>query len=418
MFDLDEDLGARTRQRLVVDDVDVEVASDLELMDAALQLERTRRELDAASVKVLAELDARGATDLHDGMRTPRWLAHHAELPASVASARVGVARTLRNALPEIGQDLAQGHIGFEHAKVLADACNPRIAADFPAAAAYLATQVERTVFEVWKRQVHNVANELDQDGAHDPADDIARNRLTKGDTIDHTYVLRATHVGPDGLVVHQAINTVADELFQQFLRDEALSPVELRAPSRPTVEALALVEICRRAMGIDLESSKGPVADITVVINAGEPEAVHTPDGTRLQDGSSRFLLCDPRLRPVVTNTLGVPLDMGRNARFATPQQRRAMAVRDGGCVWPGCTCPSSWTDAHHNDEWGAQVGATDVARMSSLCRYHHMVVHRTGWEMFAEPDGTFWFRTPAGRTFWGQQRGRQVRGPTPDSS
>ena len=110
------------------------------------------------------------------------------------------------------------------------------------------------------------------------PREDVSRNRLRKADTIDETYVLSATLVGPDGLMVHQTIDKVADQLFHRHLADEALSPVELRMPSRSTLEALALAEICRRAMATDLESSGAPLADITVVINADDPEAHPLP--------------------------------------------------------------------------------------------------------------------------------------------
>jgi hypothetical protein len=397
--------------------IDPDAATDDELMGAALELERARRALDAVATRVLGELDARGTTDAHDGMRTPQWLAHHAGLPAAAASDRVRYARKARSALRLADESLQAGRIGFQHAKVLSDACNPRIADEFAEEAALLAESAEGITFERWRREVLARADLLDADGGHDPSQDIARNRLTKGATIDETYHLHARLIGSNGELVSQSIDRVADELFRRLESDEALSPTELRLPSRPTLQALALVEICRRAMATDLTSSRAPLTDMTVVINAAEPDAVHTPEGTRLQDGSTRHLLCDPRLRPIVTNRLGVPLDMARDARFATRSQRSAMSVRDGGCVFPGCSSPPSWCDAHHLDEWDADDGTTDVPRMASLCRHHHMVVHRTGWQMTAEPDGTFWFRTPAGRTFWGQQHGRQTRGPTPDT-
>ena len=405
-----------TRLRDAVD-TPTDSSTDEELMSAALTLESARRTLDAASVRVLGELDVRSATDLDCGMRTPRWLAHHAELPASTSSSRVRAAQVLRAHLPEVATALDDGRITFDHARVLADAWNPRIADSWPVAAALFSESTNGVVFERWRREVHNAAALLDADGSHDPADDVSRNRLSKADTIDETYVLKATLVGPDGLMVHQTIDKVADQLFHRHLTDETLSPVELRMPNRSTLEALALAEICRRAMATDLDSSEAPRADITVVINAADPEVIHSPDGTRLADGSSRFLLCDPRLRPIVTTKLSVPLDMGRDARFATPGQRRAMAQRDGGCVFAGCTSPPSWTEAHHIDEWG-EGGCSDVRRLGSLCRHHHRVVHRYGWHMHPEPDGTFWFTTPAGRSFWGQQHGHQTRGPTPDSS
>jgi hypothetical protein len=394
--------------------LDAPTLDDDELMAAALLIERARRALDAASTRVLGELEARGTTDLRHGMRTPRWLAHHAGLSEASASARVKVARTLRSSLGEVADLFDQGRIGFDHAKALADACNPRIAGQFAPVAELFAGTTEGIVFEQWRAELHGAADLLDADGAHDPADDLARNRLSKADTIDETYLLKAQLVGADGLLVHQTIDTVADELFRRFSVDERLSAVDLRAPSRTTLEALALVEICRRAMAIDLDTTRKPLTDVTLVVNADQPDAAHTPRGVRLQDGSTRKLLCDARLLPVVVDSLSVPLDLGRNARLATSGQRRSMAVRDGGCVFPGCGLPGSWCDAHHLDPWGHD-GHTDVPRMASLCRHHHGVVHRTGWQMHARPDGRFWFVTPSGASFWSQQRGRQSDGPLP---
>jgi hypothetical protein len=394
--------------------LDAPSADDDELMDAALLIERARRTLDAASARVLGELDARGTTDLREGMRTPRWLAHHAGLSAATASARVKVGRVLRRTLAGVAPLFDRGELGFDHAKALADACNPRIADEFGPVAQIFAETTRGIVFEQWRAELHAAAQLLDADGAHDPADDLARNRLTKADTIDETYLLTAQLVGADGLLVHQTIDSVADELFRRFSVDEQLSTVDLRTPARTTLEALALVEICRRAMATDLDATRGPLTDVTLVVNAEQPDAAHTPGGVRLQDGSTRKLLCDARLLPVVVDSLSVPLDLGRNARLATPGQRRSMAVRDGGCVFPGCGLPASWCDAHHLDPWGHD-GHTDVPRMASLCRHHHGVVHRTGWQMHARPDGRFWFVTPSGVRFWGQQRGRQSDGPLP---
>ena len=227
--------------------------SVLKLMAAALLIERARRALDAASTRVLGELDARGTTDVRQGMRTPRWLAHHAGLSAASASARVKVARVLRSTLGDVADLFDRGLLGFDHAKALADACNPRLADQFAPVAKLFAETTDGIVFEQWRAELHGAAELLDADGAHDPADDLARNRLSKADTIDETYLLKAKLVGADGLLVHQTIDTVADELFRRFRADEELSAVDLRTPARATLEALALVEICRRAMAVEL---------------------------------------------------------------------------------------------------------------------------------------------------------------------
>ena len=48
--------------------------------------------------------------------------------------------------------------------------------------------------------------------------------------------------------------------------------------------------------------------------------------------------LLCDCTVSRVVTGPDGLPLDVGRSRRTIPPQLRRALAVRDHGCRYPGC--------------------------------------------------------------------------------
>jgi 5-methylcytosine-specific restriction protein A len=68
--------------------------------------------------------------------------------------------------------------------------------------------------------------------------------------------------------------------------------------------------------------------------------------------------------------------LQMGRRARTATPAQLRALAIRDGGCVIPGCGRPPDWCDAHHLVPW-TRGGATDINDMRLVCRPHHTMIH-----------------------------------------
>jgi hypothetical protein len=104
----------------------------------------------------------------------------------------------------------------------------------------------------------------------------------------------------------------------------------------------------------------------------------------------------------------------MGRKVRHATAAQRKALAQRDGGCVFPGCDAPAAWTDDHHVEHFG-HGGPTDLDNLAGLCRYHHGITHRRGWEMQATDDGWYWWRSPTGRTFWSQRHQRRRTGPTP---
>jgi len=104
----------------------------------------------------------------------------------------------------------------------------------------------------------------------------------------------------------------------------------------------------------------------------------------------------------------------LGRNERFASPKQRRAALIRDGGCTFPGCDRPVGWLDIHHVLDWDHD-GPTDIANLAALCRSHHGVTHRKGWTMTATTDGWFWWQTPSGHTFWSQRHGQQRAGPAP---
>ncbi len=78
-----------------------------------------------------------------------------------------------------------------------------------------------------------------------------------------------------------------------------------------------------------------------------------------------------------------GQPLDVGREQRLYTARQRVALAARDGGCRWPNCGRPPSWTEAHHIHHWARDGGRTDVADGVLLCRHHHLQLHNGGWDI-----------------------------------
>jgi len=99
------------------------------------------------------------------------------------------------------------------------------------------------------------------------------------------------------------------------------------------------------------------------------------------------------------ITTRDGQPIDVGREQRLYTRRQRIALAARDGGCRWPDCDRPPSWTEAHHIHHWARDGGRTDVADGVLLCRHHHLLVHNNHWEI--ERRGSdYWLIPPqAGR-------------------
>lgn len=160
------------------------------------------------------------------------------------------------------------------------------------------------------------------------------------------------------------------------------------------------LVAACQAALRVGELSSIGglpPQVMVTISLNdlANDPrvrEAVgadHPPDTRAGPSGSAglarqgpvpvatvRRLGCDADIVPVVLNTAGDVVDLGRANRLVSPAMRKALIARDRGCLAPGCTIPATWTEAHHVVPWAAG-GDTSIANSVLLCSYHHHAVH-----------------------------------------
>jgi hypothetical protein len=123
-----------------------------------------------------------------------------------------------------------------------------------------------------------------------------------------------------------------------------------------------------------------------------------HSEDGTLVIPGSVlERALCATGTIDLAVDGCGNPLDVGREARLFTQKQRLALAVRDGGCVWPACDRPPAYCEAHHCDPW-SEGGRTDCDVGVLLCRYHHLHLHNNGWRITRAAAGGFVLHVPPG--------------------
>jgi hypothetical protein len=86
--------------------------------------------------------------------------------------------------------------------------------------------------------------------------------------------------------------------------------------------------------------------------------------------------------MQPVYLARTGAVLGLGLKVRFFSPNQRKAITARDGGCIIPGCNAPAQWTEVHHVTPW-RHGGSTDVDNGVLLCWYHHHTIDTSGWEI-----------------------------------
>ncbi len=145
-------------------------------------------------------------------------------------------------------------------------------------------------------------------------------------------------------------------------------------------------------ASAADVFGARQPGVRMVVVKDAIGPRdawgrlvaVAHAEDGGAALPGAVLDrALCSAGAVEVTVDACGNPLDVGREQRLFTPRQRIALAVRDGGCLWPGCGQPASYCEAHHIDHYSADLGRTDIDRGVLLCRFHHLLLHNRGFRI-----------------------------------
>jgi len=74
--------------------------------------------------------------------------------------------------------------------------------------------------------------------------------------------------------------------------------------------------------------------------------------------------------------------LRIGTEKRLFNRHQRRAIALRDGNCIIPGCGVPPAWCEIHHVTEH-AHGGATHTDNGLLLCWHHHRFIENGQWRI-----------------------------------
>ena len=159
------------------------------------------------------------------------------------------------------------------------------------------------------------------------------------------------------------------------------------------------------------------PPAQISILIGL---EALHlqtgemglTDAGTELPPEIVRQHACDAHIIPMILNSPGGPVDVGRACRTVPLRLRRLLVARDRHCKWRGCHEPPSRCDSHHIIYW-VDGGPTNLDNLVLLCHRHHHHLHQYGYRLVPQPDGT-WSPTQEPKPKPAPQRStRQPRAP-----
>ena len=162
------------------------------------------------------------------------------------------------------------------------------------------------------------------------------------------------------------------------------------------TRRADALLEIIGRGVAAPEGVTRSPRA--TLVITMSLEALMDALRGVGMLDTDAalspsavRRLACEAGIVPMVLGAESEVLDLGYTRRLFTPAQRRALAARDQGCSYPGCTVPPMWCEAHHVTHW-LHGGPTDLDNGALLCGRHHTVVHQRSLTATVTSTGVTW--------------------------
>jgi Domain of unknown function (DUF222)/HNH endonuclease len=390
---------------------DLTQLADGEAAQRVLALRNLLDRLEGHWLRELAAVDGRGAAGAEEGAHadsTAGWLRGRLRAGRRQASGWVRTARALyRGPLGGTARALAAGDISPSHATVLAHGT-----ADLPPGTAAEAEPVllataRRLDPPTLRKVLTHLQDVVDPDAAERQHE---RQHAQRGLWLSPTF---EGMVAVDGLLEPEAgetLLTALEPLARPASAEDDRSGAQRRAD--------ALTELARRALeGGRLPKTGGVRPQVTVTVElasllggaglpGGEggwvgPLPVETvrrlacdATVTRVlvtrhhRDGDTGGAESDPddlttRLHAAIAllpAALGgapaEPLEVGRATRVVSPAQRTALAVRDGGCVVPGCDRPPGWCDAHHLRHW-LHGGPTDLANLALLCRAHHRAVH-----------------------------------------
>ncbi len=334
-----------------------------------LELLEVQEQVRAEVIRCVGEWDADLAWAA-DGARSPAsWLVRHARTTAAEARELVRAGRLVQSntatAKALTAGDISSSHVAIaaraarhvedvyaEHEDVILDAARALSAQDFRTAAAH------------WRSIADDVV------GREPPEHRFDRRHLTITDAFDDMAMI-------DGLVSRDTAARLGAQLDVIEPPDPADGPISPRPLG------------VRRADAFERWVDDGDTPSVTVFAIADidsleqrMPADLTTGRCEIVGEGSVSLatmqrLLCDCSVSRVLMRGTSVVLDLGRATPVVSESQRRALAVRDGGCTEPGCDAPPQWCDAHHKVHW-TRGGPTDLDNLELRCRRHHVAAHR----------------------------------------
>jgi hypothetical protein len=408
--------------------------SDSAMCESVAELRQQIDQLEALFTERVAVVHERGAALAEGFVTTGSFLRHTCRLSSGSARRRVDVGLQLQGR-PAVAAVFAQGAISYPHASLIMKtltAMPDALAADAEPVMIEAARMLDTTRLAEVARRLRHIVDPDGQGGIDERHHEQQWLEISR--TFDDMFVLNGLLDAESGAALKTALEAVmgppaADDMRTAAQRRaEALTEIVHHAldsgelpetgGDRPHLLVVAEIGALRREAGappaelqyagpIGTESARRIACDASVTrivvadrwssVQPFDPSVLSAPVPRQQLRGKVPKLLIDalpPQLR-----WPSQPLDVGRSSRLATAAIRRALLVRDRGCVMPGCDCPPGRLEAHHIVHW-IDGGPTSLANMVLLCPRHHRFVHEKGWSITRWPDGSVDCKPPLALT------------------
>lgn len=387
---------------------------DAQLLQRIIDVEQILAFVQAQRLALIAEADRRNATLVVASLTIASWLAASPAHSAREARADVALARKL-DAAPPVAAAFGRGKVSQEQAAAIVSGLErlpeELSRAEVDAVAAHL-VELAADFNPSALRQLVNRAVEV---VAPQVAEEADRRALDRAERLQQCDRYLSWKRQADGSVrFHGSLPAVEGELLINHLGDvgrrlraaDALAGLET---TRPQAHADALAQVLAHHAGCEGGALGGDWARVVVNVDlddltADTGRATLVASGESVSVGEARRLACAGGVLPAVLGGSSLPLDLGRTRRLFTPGQRLAIALRDGGCAFPGCDHPPGDSECHHLLPWGAG-GVSDLQNGVLLCPHHHHLVEpdlrrppEERWEVSFDGQGHPEFISPAG--------------------
>jgi hypothetical protein len=331
----------------------------------------------------VAEFDRRRGYEQWGHWSCSRWLSWRCSVSPRAAREHVRVARRLTE-LPLVRKAFAAGELSYSKVRAVTRVEDPELEQHlFYLARHATAAQLERLV-----RAYRGVMSVEDARDAH------ARRYFDHVWEDDGTLSFRGRLAAEEGALLLRSIAAGRDALNESAFRAAQGGSAEPPRPAARPRNVDAHVAVAESMLANGAAPSPGAErhqvvvhvdADVLAADAGGAGKRCETADGAALSAETARRLSCDASIVAMLDGADGA-VNVGRKTRAIPPATRRALADRDRGCRFPGCT-NHRFVDGHHIRHWSAG-GRTDLDNLVQLCRRHHRLVHEGG--VIIERDGS----------------------------